>query len=467
MNLRNQNQFANFSRGRKAVGWRLFLQTLKGIIFCAAFYTASLPLFTILPGTIPNANGADIQGPKIYAGMSVPLTGESKNLGIAMRDGVKIYFDKINTLGGIKSKGKTYFLELIVKDDGYEPDSAAENMHEFASDGRIIGVVGNVGTPTAAVTLPIANKKKLLLFGAFTGAGLLRKEPPDRYVINYRASYAEETAEMVKALLRSGIAADEIAYFTQNDSYGDAGFDGAMQALESAGQEIPKRIAHGRYTRNTSNIELGYAEILRTYMQTRIRPKAFILVGTAKPCARFIKLAKMDFPDAYYLNVSFVGTVALKKELGEKGKRVIITQVVPYIAKLNGKREEIVDQYVEDIGSFNERNGKRARKSYVSLEGYIVASIFTEGLKKALDDGKEINRETIIDALETLSPAKLGIENLAHLSKSEHQFSHRIWATHITEYKVKRDEKTIKRIGLRPFIGRGKDGKIVMMPFSD
>jgi hypothetical protein len=37
----------------------------------------------------------------------------------------------------------------------------------------------------------------MLFFGAFTGAGLLRNDPPDRYVFNYRASYAEETAAVV------------------------------------------------------------------------------------------------------------------------------------------------------------------------------------------------------------------------------------------------------------------------------
>ena len=33
----------------------------------------------------------------------------------------------------------------------------------------------------------------MLFFGAFTGANVFRRDPPDRYVFNYRASYAEET----------------------------------------------------------------------------------------------------------------------------------------------------------------------------------------------------------------------------------------------------------------------------------
>jgi branched-chain amino acid transport system substrate-binding protein len=49
------------------------------------------------------------------------------------------------------------------------------------------------------VALPYALDRKMLFFGAFTGAGLLRNDPPDRYVFNYRASYAEETAAVVNS----------------------------------------------------------------------------------------------------------------------------------------------------------------------------------------------------------------------------------------------------------------------------
>ncbi len=59
-----------------------------------------------------------------------------------------------------------------------------------------------MGTPTAVVALPYALDRKMLFFGAFTGVGLLRNDPPDRYVFNYRASYAEETAAVVNYLSR-------------------------------------------------------------------------------------------------------------------------------------------------------------------------------------------------------------------------------------------------------------------------
>ena len=75
-------------------------------------------------------------------------------------------------------------------------------MKQLYEKDQVFGVVGNVGTPTAAVGLPYALDRKMLFFGAFTGAGLLRSDPPDRYVFNYRASYAEETEAVVNYLVK-------------------------------------------------------------------------------------------------------------------------------------------------------------------------------------------------------------------------------------------------------------------------
>ena len=68
-------------------------------------------------------------------------------------------------------------LRLIAADDGYEPARTAVTMKQLYENDKVFGVVGNVGTPTAAVALPYALERKMLFFGAFTGAGLLGTIP--------------------------------------------------------------------------------------------------------------------------------------------------------------------------------------------------------------------------------------------------------------------------------------------------
>src|SRR5437763_6474787 len=105
-------------------------------------------------------------------------------------------------------------------------------MKDLAESRNVFSFIGNVGTPTAEVEVPFTLEKKMLFFGPFTGAGLLRRDPPDRYVFNYRASYAEETPATGKYLVSvRRIAVDEIAGFAQHAGYGAPGFNGVAKMI--------------------------------------------------------------------------------------------------------------------------------------------------------------------------------------------------------------------------------------------
>jgi hypothetical protein len=80
---------------------------------------------------------------------------------------------------------------------------------------------------------------------------LLRRDPPDRYVFNYRASYAEETAAIVQYLLSvRKVMPEQIAVFAQQDGYGDAGFSGVAEALRKVGFDTDRIVRLG-YHRNS------------------------------------------------------------------------------------------------------------------------------------------------------------------------------------------------------------------------
>ena len=105
-------------------------------------------------------------------------------------------------------------------------------MKQLYEKDQVFGIIGNVGTPTAAVAIPYALERRMLFFGAFTGSNILRNDPPDRYVFNYRASYAEETDAVVRYLIKMRrLQPRQIAVFAQQDSYGDAGFAGRRQGV--------------------------------------------------------------------------------------------------------------------------------------------------------------------------------------------------------------------------------------------
>lgn len=349
--------------------------------------------------------------PPIRVGMTSALTGPARGLGTEMKAGIAAYFAHINREGGVFGRP----LELIALDDGYEPGRAGPNMRRLIDDEKVFAVLGNAGTPTAAVTVPIANEKKIPLFGAFTGAGLLRKSPPDRYVINYRASYAQETGEMVRGLVNElKIPPRRIAFFTQNDAYGDSGFAGGVKALEALGFAEARWLPHGRYPRNTVDVEDGLSQLI----DPRQDPRAVIMVGAYQPCARFIRLARQYGLRALFLNVSFVGGDALAREAGHAGDGVVVTQVVPHFdADL-----PVTQLYRELVAA--------PHRSFISLEGFLVARAFVEGLTLA---GPNATVERFIDVLESGAAIDLGLGTKHHLSKTVHQLSNQVWPTFVRD----------------------------------
>lgn len=345
---------------------------------------------------------------EIPVGMTAAFSGPLQLLGRSMQSGIEICFAETNAAGGIKGRP----LRLIALDDSYDPETAAANMRRLVRDHGVIAMVGSVGTPTAVETLPIARAEKVLLFGAFTGADILRPDPPERYVINFRASYGEETAAMVGGLLAQGIKPREIAFFTQDDAYGFAGYDGAIRALAKAGFD-GSRLAHGRYRRNTLAVE----DALITLLDSDIPPRAIIMVAAYGPAAKFIRLARRIFPDTLFLNLSFVGSEPLREALGPDGDGVIVTEVVP-----------LLDSDLPAVHAFHKA---RARfrpddtPNLVMLEGYLAARVFVEGLRAA----PRIDREGVIDGLESLGNFDIGLGEPLTLTPDDHQASRMIWPT--------------------------------------
>jgi ABC-type branched-subunit amino acid transport system substrate-binding protein len=358
---------------------------------------------------------------EIRLGISAPFTGSAKELGNQMKLGIETAFKVINDSGG-GIHGRQ--LGLVAADDGYEPARAAETMKELYEKQQVFGFIGNVGTPTAVVALPYALERRTLFFGAFTGAGLLRRDPPDRYVFNYRASYAEETDAVVRYLVKMrGVRPEQIAVFAQQDAYGDSGFAGVAKAMRALRGGDERAILRLDYKRNTLDVDDAVAR-LRAH---RIPIKAVVMVGTYRACAKFIEKTRDVYPGMIYTNVSFVGSTSLADELMLLGPRyangVIVTQVVP-----------AVDSYASAILKYKTALAKYfpgVLPDYVSLEGYVAGTLLLEGLKRA---GQQLDTEKLVEALETVRDFDMGLGAPISFGPTEHQGSHKVWGTQLNEY---------------------------------
>jgi len=374
----------------------------------------SAALLLLAPASLARAQANGVSDGEVVFGMCSAFSGGARELGRGMKTGFEIAFAAANEAGGVHGRK----LRLVALDDGYEPERNKVCMKELVENRKVFAITGNVGTPTAVVAVPYALEKRILFYGAFTGASLLREDPPARYVFNYRASYMEETAAQVKYLVEvKRLKPSQIAVFAQEDAYGDAGYQGVAHQVRRYGFDSSKILRVG-YKRNTIDVGDAATAILKN----QARAQAIVMVPTYKAAAKFVERVVNGGFHPTFASVSFVGATAFADELRVLGARysegVIVTQVVP----LPTSQATAIIRYRELLKRFS--NGEEP--DFVSLEGYIAGTILVEALKRT---GRSLDGERLIDTLETIRGLDLGIGTTISYGPSEHQGSHKVWGT--------------------------------------
>ena len=330
---------------------------------------------------------------EIRIGQFAAQTGPAAELGKRMQLGIQAYFTAVNASGGINGRKLT----LVSRDDGYEPEKAAAAVKALIEEDKVFALVGSVGTPTTLAAVPAINAAGIPLIGPFTGAQALR-EPFNRNIFHVRASYFDETERIVQHLTIIGVK--KIAVFYQNDSYGKAGLEGVTRALT---KRDLKPTAAVTVERNSVDVATALAEILKT------NPEVVIQISAYKSCAALIKQSRAKSYAGQFFNVSFVGSKALAEELGDASSAgVSISQVVPFPYTPSSA---VVREYQQRMTEAGNKDF-----DFSSMEGFLAAKVLTEGLRRA--GGKNLSREGLITALESLRDYDLGGFRLTYSAKS-------------------------------------------------
>ena len=319
----------------------------------------------------------------IHFGQSAALGGPASALGLGMREGLLAAFEEANRNGGVNGRQ----LKLTSYDDGYEPERAIAHTTKLIEEDQVFALIGEIGTPTSKAVQPIATEHAVPFIGPFTGAGFLRNASLGN-IVNVRATYGQETETWIQHLTED-LGYDRIAILYQDDSFGRVGLAGVKKAMDKRGLAL---VAEGTYKRNTTAVKSALLKIRKA------NPQAVVMVGPYKPIAAFIKLAEKVGMKATFVNISFVGSKALAKELGDSGAGVVVTQVVPFPWDTS---IPLVANYQEALKA----NNPDAEPGFVSLEGYMVGRIAIMALAKI--DG-EVTRQKLMDVIASTGSFDLG-----------------------------------------------------------
>ncbi|NCC24102.1 MAG: hypothetical protein EOM25_02710 [Deltaproteobacteria bacterium] len=348
---------------------------------------------------------------EILLGSSLPLTGHARYLGIQTLRGAMTYIDEVNNKGGVHGRK----IRVVAYDDRYDPPMCLANTQRLIIEEQVFALFCYVGTPTTVKIIPMVEDARIPLLGMFTGANALR-EPFNRYIINVRASYYQETRAAVRHLVKD-LGIENIAVFYQYDAYGFDGLTGTELALKEFGLAP---VARGTYVRGTMDVSDGLQKIMHSGAE------AVVMIGTYDPCAKFIQEALTQGFDPIFYTVSFVGADELARHFTEDGDEVILmSQVVPppegpETRQLLGSAAEYVQLMARDYPD--------DKPNFVGLEGYINARVLVEGLRRA---GPNLTREGFIQAIESMDQYSLGGDTSISFSPRDHQGMERVYFTRL------------------------------------
>lgn len=359
----------------------------------AGWWAQLAALIALLAGPAIATAATGVTPSMIRIGGVMDLEGRSRGLGQGMRAGILAAIQQAE-VNGRK-------IEYVTLDDSYTPDKTIERTNQLLEEGVFL-MMGNVGTPTATVSLPILAEAGVPAVGFFTGAGILRPGVGD--IVNFRASYVQETRHVIDAALDAGATPREICAYVQNDGYGMAGVEGIKRALAeregtedivstlddilSMGGDNPSRNGLGPigvYTRNTFEARDGFLSLKSWQDQHDVTCRLVVTVGTYNAVAQFAGYSRYKGEDWLISAVSFTGADNLRDALRDLRieDNVVMTQVVPHTSS----SLPIVDEARVALGD---------GLGYVSLEGFIVGKMFLEALRRV--EGP-LTRQSFLNAI--------------------------------------------------------------------
>ena len=318
----------------------------------------------------------------IRIGQSVGLTGPLGELGKAIHLGARIGFDEVNAQGGVHGRR----IELIARDDGYTVARSVENTRAFLADPGMFALFTPMGTPNIEAVLPMVRGTDMPLFAPLTG-GLVARPADMRNVMNLRPSYPDEAERLVEHLATIGIRRIAIAY--QNNGFGKEVLAGTETAARKHGVTLA---AAASIVNDGSDAAAAVATIAAA------EPEAVLLGLAGKPTIDFVKGIRVARKGLPLYALSVMGSASTLAALGDDGRGIAVTQVVPLPT----------NPVVPVVRTFLQacRNHEPApQPSHLALEGYINARVFAEVLRRS---GKTPSRKAFIESAWALKGYDLG-----------------------------------------------------------
>lgn len=169
----------------------------------------------------------------IKIGVYCPFSGGSADMGISMRNGIRLAIEEINSMAGGVNGRK---IELVERDDQANPESAKGLVDELIRKDKVSAALGVCNTGVGLATIEaFQNARVPLIVPVSTGTPLTKKfaGAPENWIFRVSPRDEVQAPFIVADALKRGFR--KVALFADTTGYGEAGKNDVEKALATAG----------------------------------------------------------------------------------------------------------------------------------------------------------------------------------------------------------------------------------------
>lgn len=321
----------------------------------------------------------------ITFGQSIYLTGGLAALGNDLTTGAKMYFDKVNTQGGVH--GRKILLQTI--DDAYDPAKAKTNAEALIDSKKVFALFQFAGTGSVEVVAPIADQQQVPLCAAVaTGPELRSKHFKNVFYV--RAGNEQEIKVISRHL--ATIERKRLAVVYLDAPYGQQGRAVAVQAAGKNGLVYVGDVAVPGGTGYEASVDKA-----ADYIAAQ-KPDSVLLITAGKVTVAVVRALRQRGlrSDQFYALAAAVSAADIQA-LGVLAQGLVVSQVIPNPASR-------VQAMVLDFSTALAQAG--LKPNHALLEGWINAAVCASALKKA---GPNLDRAGFVKALEMIDSDFAGV----------------------------------------------------------
>jgi len=323
----------------------------------------------------------------IKVGAIFDLTGATGDVGTPYSEGVKGYVEWLNAQGGVEG----HPIDLISADYAYKVDVAEQLYNQYVSEG-VVAFMGWGTGDTEALRTKIAEDKIPFMSASYSAALLDMSAAPYNFLIG--TSYSDQAIIAIRWAIDDWAAKGnsgnpKVALIHHDSPFGQSPVEDAKAYAEANGVEFMSLPMPG-----------GVTDYVAELAQMQTFGANYVIIHTvSSPAAVLLKDAASQGFDAQFICLNWCADEILVNLAGDAAEGVMgAIPFAPPSSPVSGHND--ASEFLKGKGTTLEE----ATLHYT--QGWWTMATMTEGIRRVIQEGKEVNGENIRAALE-------GIQNFS------------------------------------------------------